>query len=133
ALLRLVRALAAVGLGGAHVEPDDVVVRLEAEDGLVELDRAAGLGAVAGVNGGFHGVCRVFVLRNGVGVCPSAIRITNYAVRISSRPFFGPGTAPLISSRCWSAMTRTTRRFFTVTRSLPVCPCIRIPLKTRLG
>src|SRR5690606_19041837 len=44
-----------------------------------------------------------------------------------------PGTAPLISSRFFSASTRTTSRFWTVTRSAPMWPAIFLPLNTRPG
>src|SRR5207248_5438944 len=44
-----------------------------------------------------------------------------------------PGTLPLITSRLFSGTTSTTVRFCTVRRSTPMCPGIRLPLKTRPG
>ena len=46
---------------------------------------------------------------------------------------FEPGTAPRIRSRLRSASTRTISRFCTVRRTLPICPDIFLPLKTRPG
>jgi len=42
-----------------------------------------------------------------------------------------PGTPPFSSSRFRSPSTRTTRRPWTVVRTLPIWPAIRTPLKTR--
>ena len=44
-----------------------------------------------------------------------------------------PGTAPLMSSRPFSASTAWTVRFWVVTCSPPIRPAIRMPLKTRPG
>ncbi len=55
ALFGLVCALAHGRLDGADIEPDNVVVRVDSEDGVVEFDLPAGLGAIARVNGEFHG------------------------------------------------------------------------------
>ena len=46
---------------------------------------------------------------------------------------FAPGTAPRTRMRLESARMRTTRRFFTFTRSPPVRPAMRVPLNTRPG
>src|SRR5713101_8162491 len=48
-------------------------------------------------------------------------------------PPFGPGTLPSTTRRLSSFSTPSTRRLRTVTRALPMCPDIRIPLNTRDG
>src|SRR5690606_1733229 len=55
------------------------------------------------------------------------------AVRMSSSPPLGPGTAPLTSSRFRSGWTSWMVRFWTVWRTPPIRPAIRVPLKTRAG
>src|SRR5690606_30183220 len=55
------------------------------------------------------------------------------ARRIISKPWFGPGTDPSISSRFRSVSTRITFKFWTVTRSFPMWPAMRMPLNTRPG
>src|SRR5690606_9258864 len=55
------------------------------------------------------------------------------AGRTSTRPPLCPGTAPLIRMRFRSASTRTTSRFCTVRRTLPMWPDIFLPLNTRPG
>src|SRR5690606_8444890 len=45
--------------------------------------------------------------------------------------FFAPGTAPLITIMFCSGRIFTTRRFSTLTLSLPIRPAIRLPLCTR--
>src|SRR6266542_6590687 len=52
---------------------------------------------------------------------------------ITRYPPFGPGTLPSTTSRLSSLSTPSTRRLRTVTRALPMCPDIRIPLNTRDG
>src|SRR5579883_1896481 len=54
-------------------------------------------------------------------------------LRIITRPLVGPGIAPARRSRFRSGSARTTCRFFVVTRRAPMCPAMRIPLKTRPG
>src|SRR5204862_6190452 len=53
--------------------------------------------------------------------------------RISTTPFFGPGTAPFTSSRFRSASTAWTVRPTCVTRCPPMRPAMRTPLNTREG
>ena len=55
------------------------------------------------------------------------------AGRTITRPPFDPGTAPRINNRLRSLSTRTTTRFCTVRRTLPMWPAIFLPLKTRPG
>src|SRR5580658_10981087 len=55
------------------------------------------------------------------------------ALRTTTYPPLGPGTAPLTSSTLSSVSTSTTSRFRTVTRAVPSCPDIFIPGKTREG
>src|SRR6266542_477625 len=55
------------------------------------------------------------------------------AERIITRPPLGPGTAPRISTRLRSGSTLATSRLSTVTRSCPMWPAMRRPLKTRPG
>src|SRR5438128_5752664 len=56
-----------------------------------------------------------------------------FALVMTRYPPFGPGTLPSTTSRLSSFSTPSTRRFRTVTRALPMCPDIRIPLNTRDG
>src|SRR5206468_2048478 len=55
------------------------------------------------------------------------------AVRTSTRLPRGPGTAPLISTRPFSASTACTVRLNVVVRTWPIRPAIRTPLNTRAG
>ena len=55
------------------------------------------------------------------------------ALRRTAKPPLLPGIAPLIKIRPRSASTACTVRFCTVTRSTPIRPAIRRPLKTRPG
>src|SRR5439155_1142379 len=85
------------------------VERLGAEDRLVERD--------------------VLLLRAQHGCLGSGHVIS----LISTMPFFGPGTAPLTSSRLRSASTEWIERPTCVTRLPPIWPAIFLPLNTRDG
>src|SRR6266545_603390 len=50
-----------------------------------------------------------------------------------TRPPDAPGTAPFTASSPRSASVARTSRFFTVTRSFPMRPAIRVPFSTRPG
>src|SRR5690606_40415800 len=52
---------------------------------------------------------------------------------MSTYELFAHGTDPLTTSTFFSGYTLITRRFCTLTRWLPVCPAIRMPLNTRDG
>src|SRR5215470_1899964 len=56
-----------------------------------------------------------------------------FAFVITRYPPVGPGTLPSTTSRLSSLSTPSTRRFRIVTRALPMCPDIRMPLNTREG
>src|SRR6185437_8167793 len=56
-----------------------------------------------------------------------------FAFVITRYPPFGPGTLPSTTSRLSSLSTPRMRRLRVVTRALPMCPDIRMPLKTRDG
>src|SRR5437016_10412949 len=51
----------------------------------------------------------------------------------TTRPFEGPGIAPLTRITCCSASTATTSRFLMVRFTAPMCPGRRLPLMTRDG
>src|SRR5690606_12008443 len=55
------------------------------------------------------------------------------ALRTYTTRLRAPGTAPLTSSTPFSVSTACTVRLRTVTRSPPIRPAMRVPLKTRLG
>src|ERR1700722_17830710 len=55
------------------------------------------------------------------------------ALRTTTYPPFGPGTAPFTTSTLSSVSTSITSRLRTVTRSWPMCPPIRMPGSTREG
>src|SRR5690606_4634906 len=111
-----VRALAARGLLG----DDDLVhqrdVRLLVEDRLRELDAPAGRALGSLDLDGRHCQFSPFT-----------------AVRTSTSPPLGPGTAPFTRMRPFSASIPCTLRFCTVLRALPIRPAIRMPLNTRPG
>src|SRR5204863_8740331 len=81
-------------------------------DPLVQLDRVDGLAAEVPDRYVHHASARFLSI---------------------TRPPRGPGTAPFTATRFFSGSTRTTCRFLTVTRSLPMWPAIRMPLMTRPG
>src|SRR5438128_1451240 len=56
-----------------------------------------------------------------------------FALVMIKYPPFGPGTLPSTTSRLSSFSTPSTRRLRTVTRALPMCPDMRIPLNTLDG
>src|SRR5579872_841682 len=55
------------------------------------------------------------------------------ALRTTTYPPVGPGTAPFTSNTFSSASTSIISRFRTVTFAVPMCPAIRMPGKTRDG
>ena len=92
-------------------------IGFDAPDGIVEVDRAHDfslevvhdqLASSFLLHGSHRDLARPDYLR------PLTARL------ISSVPLFGPGTDPSTSSRLRSASTRSTVRFCTVTRSLPM-------------
>src|SRR5690606_29752783 len=108
---------------GGELGGDDLVhhrdVRLDAEDVLIEVDRA-GVGAGRGLDG-----------HRRHHAPPLVAALT--ASRITTSPPLGPGTAPRTSRRFFSASEETTRRLRVVTFSAPMRPAIRVPLNTRAG
>src|SRR5262245_2692823 len=90
---------------------DEMRPDLGGEDGLVERD---------------------LLLRASENRC---LRCGHYLTssRISTRPFFGPGTAPLTSKRFRSGSMEWTVSPTCVARLPPIRPAIFIPLKTREG
>src|SRR5690606_34733570 len=104
---------------GRELGDDDLVdqrhVHLRVEDLGGQLDCLDGrAGAVLHLDG-WH-----------FGQAPFAVVLT------STSPPLEPGTAPLMSSRPFSASTAWIARFCAVTRSPPIRPAIPAPLKTRL-
>src|SRR5207342_3223581 len=92
----------------AHGLVYEMGLELDPEDRLVERDVLGALRAE-------HGCCRS----------------SHYfdSTLTSMRPFFGPGTAPLISSRLRSVSTAWTVRPTCVARLFPIWPAIFLPLK----
>ncbi len=79
-------------------------------------DLAAGLGALGALAlGGQLAAFSIAIL--GIVTVPPYQALTES--RITRVPPFGPGTAPLTSRRLRSVSTRTTLRFWIVTRSTP--------------
>src|SRR5262249_59714020 len=56
-----------------------------------------------------------------------------FALRTTTYPPLGPGTAPFTISRLSWVSTSTTSRFRTVTLAWPICPAMRMPGSTRDG
>src|SRR5437763_6083075 len=108
---RCPRALAARVELGADGLVHEMRLDLVAEDGLVERD---------------------LLLRAAQQGC---LQRSHYLMssRISTRPFFGPGTAPLTRRRFRSASTEWTVSPTWVLRLPPIRPAIFTPLKTRDG
>src|SRR5690606_37669428 len=114
---RRVGALACGSELGHHDLVDQRDVRLDVE----HLGRKlGGAGLLA------RGVEHVDGLRHG-SHAPFA------AVRTSTTPPLGPGTAPLTSTRPLSASTACTVRFWVVWRAWPMRPAIFMPRNTRDG
>src|SRR5207244_3068923 len=61
------------------------------------------------------------------------LRCLRHQPRTSTKPFLGPGIAPLTSSRFFSTSTSCTVSPSWVTRLPPMRPAILMPLKTRDG
>src|SRR5690606_219720 len=118
ARLRLVRALT----GSGQLCDDDLVDQ-----------RNADLLDVEDLRGELDGTGLVARRRKDVNSAHRLPQAPLAAVRTRTRPPFGPGTAPLMSSRPFSASTAWTVRFWVVTRSLPIRPAMRWPLNTRPG
>src|SRR5690606_12554540 len=115
--LRVVRALTGSGQLSHHDLVHQRDVRLDVEDLRGQLHRAVGP-----TGRGLH------LDRRGHAVTPPFA-----ALRTKRRPPFGPGTAPMISSRPPSPRTWWTLRPCVVTRLLPIRPDMRTPLNTRPG
>src|SRR6266540_2703056 len=97
----------------AHGLVDDVQLQLRAEDVFLERD------VLRLLAGGVEQRC--------------FRRCHLVSSRTSTKAFFGPGTAPLTSSRLRSASISCTTRPTCVTRLPPIRPDIFMPLKTRAG
>src|SRR5437867_12509492 len=106
------RATACIGLLGNDGLMQHGGVRGDVPDPSIELGRRNDL-APQILNRHFHQAPICFLIR--------------------TRPPLGPGTVPLTATMFWLGSTRTTRRFFTVTRSRPMWPAILMPLITRPG
>src|SRR5690606_6859889 len=110
---------------GGELGGDDLVhdghVGLDAEGGVVELD---------GARGGTGGVVES---DRGHQAAPSLLAERFTALRSSTTPPVGPGTAPRTRMTSWSVSALTTSRFRVVTLVPPVRPAMRTPLNTRAG
>src|SRR6266508_1417886 len=116
----LVSAPAGGELGRDHLVHNGNI-GLDAEHGLVQLHRTGLLaGLIADVD--FAHASR-----------PSFPTTAFTALRMSTSPPLGPGTAPFTSSRLRSGSAWTTSRLRVVTRSPPMRPAILVPLNTREG
>src|SRR5436305_3947363 len=111
AALRCPRALAASIQLRAHGLVHEVRLDVGAEDGLVERD---------------------LLLRASEERCLRSCH-QRASSRISTSPFFGPGTAPLTSRRFRSGSTEWMVSPTWVTRLPPMRPAMRTPLNTREG
>src|SRR5258706_5627935 len=101
------RTLALIGEIAFYIQPDGVVVWLNAKNLCGEVHFTTCLFAAILYNRYVHHFCRIIV------------------------EFLAPGTEPLIKIKFWSAMIFTTFRLRTFTRSLPIRPGRRFPLITR--
>src|SRR5882762_4842084 len=99
--------LALIGEVTFYIQPDGVVIGLNAKNLRGEVHFAACLFAAMFYNLYVHHFWRIIV------------------------EFLAPGTEPLIKIKFWSAMIFTTLRLRTLTRSLPIRPGSRFPLITR--
>src|SRR5450432_2347056 len=126
ARLDCVRALPGRGLLRHHHLVDQRDVDLGAEDLLRQLHGLADLA------GGIHDLNRAHFVSPFADRPPASSGVLA-ALRTSTRPPLGPGTAPLISSRPRSVSTRYSFSIGVVVRIPPIRPAIRTPLKTRPG
>ena len=110
ALLRLRITLTLVGHILLHVQIDNVVIRFNAEDILIQSYLSTGLLTVDFQYTNFH-----------------------FYFSIKRVEPLQPATLPLISSKLCSGITFNTFRFCVVTRSQPMWPPMRIPLNTLAG
>src|SRR5262249_27793552 len=129
----------------AHHAVDQILARLQSEDGIAEFHLAGALG-IERLDGRFHGFCSAgsaapggvpawapSALRNdpGFGASLGSPRLT--ASRTNTQPPWVPGTAPRTSTSPRSLSVSTTSRLSVVTRTLPIWPAIFLPLKTLPG
>src|SRR5262245_5704863 len=129
----------------AHHAVDQILARLQSEDGIAEFHLAGALG-IERLDGRFHGFCSAgsaapggvpawapSALRNdpGFGASLGSARLT--ASRTNTQPPLVPGTAPRTSKSPLSLSVSTTSRLSVVTRSLPRWPAIFLPLNTLPG
>ncbi len=77
-----------------------------------------------------------FIIESDFASCIFAFDVINcYFHYFSTKTIepLAPGTEPLIINKLCSGITLITWRFWTVTRSLPICPAMRSPLNTFAG
>ena len=108
------------------------IVALASEHRARDFEVADLRSRLAENSGTFTGLCSTDAFRH---LPPPAIRDSSRAphdARSRSHPS-EPGTAPEISTALSSGSMSIILRFNTVAFSLPICPAIRIPLRTRPG
>src|SRR5262249_30603139 len=121
-----------------------ILARLQAEDGVAELD-LAGAAGLEGLDLGSHDLGSPSpALGAGAPSAPSVLRNAPGLGVLSGSAFFTasftstqlpltPGTAPPSRIRPLSLSVSTTSRFWVVTCSAPICPAIFLPLNTLPG